>query len=370
MSEGNEFAGFLVAGLLIIAILISAFSITPFATAKEPVRIPSITVLNRTAGIFVGPIEEDAFTPFSFSFDVNNRRDLNVIELGEMELSNGLLFEEKAFTYTLAESNLENVKIRFRVNRTNGLDALVVLLDGEKIGEARTAGDYEFDIQTTGPATIEMRALSSSWQMWAPNLYVLEDVEVEFYAFSEKNDIFRFTLDKEEAENFISGKIDFVMDENIGKIILTLNGIEMFNGPLNNIDTVQFGDRGIQEGPNVLLIRADTAARLKGNAVMTVFFSKQTERGAITLFALTDGEWTQLQTGEIRFIVPIILDNGGISVRIVHNNTLLFSDFSSLSEGLYVIEFDQRHARPGMNQLIIESVNSASFEVADISIRV
>lgn len=365
----DEFTGFLVAGLLIIAVLIAAFSITPYAVAKAPFpRAPEIMVVNVTKGIFVGQTQEDSFASFGFHVDASNHRTLQTVPLGDAEISNGLLFSEKDFSYKLP-ADAEDAKIRFRVSSTNGLEALAVLVDGNKVGEARTAGDYEFALPTG--SLVELRAVSSAWQMWAPNIYMLENIEIGYRIFTEKSDIFRFSLSDEQAEGFVAGKIDLVMTENTGSLVLLLNGVKVFEGPVNDLHTVRFDSRGIKDGENVLLILADRNAKMNGIASMQVFYKKTVVKEAVTHFSLTDEEWTRLQTGEIRFVVSKVLEEGGVAVRITHNKTLLFSDFMRLEEGRhYSVGFDQRHVRAGANQLIIQAINGGRFEVADIEIRI
>ncbi len=269
MKGNNEFVYFLVVGLMILAILLAAFSAYVGTCTSD--RCPE----NKTRNLGIIEAVKVFYIP---AFAASDVLQANSIDLGDKELKNGLLFGEEKITYELRKSGLQAASVKFTVLSNNDIGKLIISVNG-KIIESRVfdPGDYEISIDSSmlsEKAVIEVFPESSFWRIWAPNLYKLSDVTVNYASFENDFSQFRFYLG-EEYLNLQFSKIDLNMTENVGTLVVDINGINVWESPVADLQSIRLDKSDLRLGDNIITFKAGDNSMFSGSAAVVVVFLAQ-----------------------------------------------------------------------------------------------
>lgn len=363
----DEYPIFMAGGLIILAILIAFYgvSFTPGVTG----RVPSVPIFTDRAPEdlrFVGLLGSTATLSKTDDFSVEGQE--SVKDIDDMRLFNGVFFGGNEIRYSI-EEDADNVEIKFRVSRTNMYAPMTIKLN-DKIIEQKEYELGEYSISVNGGiatgSTIEIKPLSSTWKIWAPTVYDLEDISVVTNA--RGNNELHFSLNGELAK-FKDGRIDLLMDENIGQLEIILNGNLLSTGFVDNRESVEIEKEQLVEGDNELLFRTEDGT-FSGEASVVIFYEVIDEKKIELPFRIDKNVHDNLKRGFINFNIADIQKPGGMVVKIKVGSQVLFRQFMNVEERPYSIIFGKQDSRPGTNELIIESVDGAAFSVANIEVSV
>jgi hypothetical protein len=280
MKGSNEFMYFLVGGLVLIAVMMLFFG---------------TEVCDDKNGTGPGIIEAVK------TFSIPDLRAANVIETVtsdglDKRIYNGLLFGEDKLVYDISKTGLQNVIIKFRVSETNGLGKLLVSVNGVALHSNMTApGNYQIAVPAeliSDHMIIEIFPESSYWRIWAPTVYDLRGVSIAFTSYASEASQFKFYLG-EEYLNLEFAKVDIVLSENVGNLIVDLNGRTVWSSPVANEQSIIMEKSDLRLGDNIIKFRSSQGSRFDG-------------RGTIVVIFLTRFPETLNQTGIVTAVQPMI----------------------------------------------------------------
>lgn len=367
----DDFILFLVGGMLILAAMLLVFSGLQFT---EGVFVPTgefrdfINDSGDKIGI-VGPVGVDTLRLIDLgTINVSFIKTSKTIGVGAKDIHNGLLFGSSSVRYTLDE--VDELEIIFNVDSTNDYAPLQIKVNGNIVAEDRfSEGEHRVAVDKAllgQQNIIEISALSSSWRIWAPALYRLSEVKFAVKSLSQKSSRFSFSLDK-EYDTFKSGKLDLALDDSIGTFIAEMNGRTIHSGAVSNLQTISFGKADLGRN-NTLLLRAGLNSKFFGRAVMRVIYVAEKENILVFPFNVSEADYNRFTTGFIEFKVVSVARKGGINVRIEKDSQVLLNEYDSVTEKTYRYIMRKSNVRPGVNQLVIRSVDGAVFAVTTVQI--
>ncbi len=371
----GDFEGFLILGLVILAIMLAVFS---FSTAPEQpkqraIAFREIPVFNLSTAVHVGPQQFSAIRTFPFTFDVSNLREAKTIFLGNKTVQNGVLFGEQDVRYGLSIKSPSKLDISFKATKSNELEPLIIQVNG-KTADSRIYAPGEYTIRVDNAfisdnMLISIQAASSGWQIWAPNLYELQDIRLDVEGYEEKATNFMFDLG-EEAKSFTFGKADVIISKNIGNLNITLNFNRIYSAPPTNALSFQFRKSDIRQGENILNIIADKDSEFQGRGAVTVYYLKEKINELKTPLNLTRQEFDQMNQTVIRFNAINVARPGGLAIKIENRNGVTFREFAAVNSDTR-FEFVARRGEiaQGFNVLTISSLDSAIFDVTDFQVK-
>src|SRR3989344_5546117 len=219
----DEFLTFLVAGLIIIAILLVIFAGGIFVEGIDGPR-EFTTRKTVTAAAIIGPQDVNVTKVFTANFDASYTKQTTTQSAGTSEIRNGVLFGSSTLKYTVNAAEIEAMAIKFDVTRTNSISELVIVINNQTFLEQKLfRGHYEYIVPReflSEKMDIIISARSSTWRLWAPNLYNLENIDFVIKAFSLEQEETNFFLEDWEHDNFRTGKVELNLEENIGRMVL------------------------------------------------------------------------------------------------------------------------------------------------------
>lgn len=356
MEEGKEFLIFLVVGLAILGILLVVFNLQygpPTGAATLPFGSP----------IFVGNQLFENIETFRASFDANNFLQSTSYDLGARRVSSGLIFGASSIKLDLGEA--QSVLISFDVANTNGYGPVVVKLDGKPVVEENLdIGRYEYTL----PAgrQLELAAGSSQWRLWAPALYDMENIRIVANTYPRERSSFSFKVD--EPENVQSARMDFALDSNAGALLVKLNGDVVYDGALNNKQSV-FIDSSKLDKLNVITFDARPDSRFAGRTTIALTRITEQQKDFVAIVNLTFAEHAKFSGGTLAFDVVDVFKPGGYSVKITNNNVTLLNEFVKLEKGYFELTLKKEHLRPGINIVTVRPLDNAAFNLQGFLVR-
>lgn len=283
MKGSNEFVYTLVIGLVILGILVAAFS-------GDMSQCKGDQCNRKNPGII------EAVKTFSIPrLAASNMLQNQHVDVEGRWVQSGLLFGEEKITYDLIKPGLQDVTLNFRITSTNDLGDLIIKLNGEVI-ESRhfEAGQYSIRISPEllkDENHFEISAESSWWKIWAPNIYKITDVSIDYTSYFSDFSQFKFYLG-EEFLNMEFAKIDLLLPQNVGSLIVELNGKPVWNSPVGNLQSIVFDKTSLRLGDNIVTLKAGKNSMFLGNGTIVVIFLAQYPES----FANQTGAITAVQT--------------------------------------------------------------------------
>jgi hypothetical protein len=370
----NDFVIFLTAGLVILVVMLIFFGGgMPFTQTFNlgPGGIGVSHGINGT--ILVGPENVNAVTRYDININTSYTKG-EIVHVAEgKELFSGLLFGSNSIKYQLNSTGIESLKIEFEVIRTNSYAPLIIKVN-DKIVERKNfaLGEYSIDVDKSflsDNMAIAFIADSSSWKIWAPTVYELDNIKIAENSYSYNPNEFKFVVKEDEYRTFSEGRIDLQLDKNIGSLIAELNGNPVYSDVVSNYQSLKFNKDALIIGENVLKLKADVNSVFSGKAKALIFYKTQQEHLLEKQFNLTEGEYNRLDRGSISFEVADVINGGGLSVKIISGGKELFSEYATAEERSYTYYFGKGNVGKGFNEVIIQSVDDAAFTISDFEIK-
>lgn len=255
MFKVDSFVVFLAFGIAVILIVSFAVSFVQ-PPAEQP---PAKRITTKTLAV-------------TSNFSVSNLKEPNTISLGRKALVNGLLFGSNALAYNLTPKP-EDAVLSFSVIRTNRYAPLDVRVNGNLVESRRLPkGEYRYPLDLADSTLIEVAPESSTWKIWAPALYELDNAAISTGSFVNKTKEFSFDLDK-ELSNFQFSNILFLLDVNDGRIFTELNGNVIYADRAVSGKTIELNKTYFKPGRNSLILRADKNSRFAGTLVFAIAYA-------------------------------------------------------------------------------------------------
>ena len=357
MADEKEFIFFLVGGLAIIAVLM----IIGVGFQYGSQVTGSITGLG--SPIFVGTAAIEKVDTLYASFDANNFLSTNVYDMGTREIKSGLLFG--ATSVTLGVGKADSVDVSFDVVSTNGYGPLIVRIDDKVVEESKLdLGHYEFSFGSG--KKIEIAAGNSEWRIWAPALYRLDNLKITANGYPR--DISTYTFKLSEPGNIDSARIDFNLRSNAGSLLLKLNGDVVYDGAVNPSQSIYI-DQSKLDKLNIITFDAHEDSRFSGRATIALTHKTQEEKVFRADINLTQAEYNKFSTGTIGFDVVDVFAGGGYSIKIVNSNAILLNEYVKLEKGYFEFPIKKANMKPGLNTIIITSLDGSAFNVQSLTAR-
>ncbi len=356
----DEFTYFLVGGLAILGILIVLFNFGGFAVTGN-----SINYLDYYAGspVFVGTASFDDVETLYARFNADNFVQSDVYNLGSRRVTNGLLFGTSPVVFDAGVS--EQTFVSFDVTSTNRYGNLIVKLDGNVVSsEIMDIGHYEF---TLGPGhVIEIVPEGSEWKIWAPALYDLENLVIVTNVYPRE--MSTYTFEVLDRENVKSLRVDMGLDKNAGSLMLTFNGKVVYDGALNNGQSIYVNPEDLREF-NIFTFDARQDSAFDGMATIALTRNTEQKKDLTADITLTDDEYSKFSGGTVAFNVVDVLRPGGYTVRIVNENHLLKEEFVKLEQGYFLMNLEKNDLRPGVNMFVVSPIDNAAFTAQGLTVK-
>jgi len=367
----DEFLTFLVAGLIIIAILLVIFAGGIFVEGIDGPR-EFTTRKNLTAAAIIGPQDVNVTKVFTANFDASYTKQTTTQSAGTSEIRNGVLFGSSTLKYTVNAAEIEAMAIKFDVTRTNSISELVIVINNQTFLEQKLfRGHYEYIVPReflSEKMDIIISARSSTWRLWAPNLYNLENIDFVIKAFSLEQEETNFFLEDWEYDNFRTGKVELNLEENIGRMVLIVNGDTAFSDSVGDLDTVSIQKSYFKKGTNSVIFSGRENSKFAGRARIRITYVDTRENSARLDFNLTQSQYNNFPRGRIVFDVIDVQKSGGLQVRVSNGNEVLLNEFQSVGEGKITVWINKRDVLPGINKIEIKSVDGAVFAIENFKI--
>ncbi len=375
MKGEDDFVIFLVVGLMIIAILLAVFNFGfDFSSQGKSGKIrPGIAIFNLSTAVHVGPEQISALRTFSFSFDAGNMRESRQIDLGSQSLENGLFFGEKSVNYRLLVTSPSRLDISFRVAKSNMLEPMVIQVNGHTVdSRIYQAGEYLVHVDNallSDDMLVSIKAASSGWRVWAPNIYELQDVRIGTEGFVESGSNFVFDLDQ-EVGSFTFGKVDIALARNVGRLDVNLNSRKIYSQPPASAVSAQFLRSDLLRGENIINIAAGEDSEFSGTAVVSIFYLKERVFELRTPLNLSQAEFNDMNRTVIRFNAVNVARPGGLAIKIENPGGVTFREFAAVNgDTSFEFEVPRGQLVAGFNVLSITSLDSAIFDVTDLDVK-
>ncbi len=196
-------------------------------------------------------------------------------DLADKEIYNGVFFGENKIKYHFEAPEIEETTVKFTVARSNNLGPLSVWVNGQLVEQRNYAvGEYTVKVPKeflNDSMTVEISAMSSLWQIWAPNLYDVRDVNIIVKSFAFEPVDFELALG-EEYITFQEGRIEFSLEENVGRMAVLVNDKEIFSDYARNEQSVVFKKEDMKVGTNKIRIVPSLGSRFLGTVRAVVFY--------------------------------------------------------------------------------------------------
>jgi hypothetical protein len=361
MAELGDFEKFLIVGLVGLFMLLAVFSGAFGFAGYGQDRLSSYYT---GSPIFVGAADFDNVETLYASFDANNFIATNAYSLGARRISSGLLFGSNPVRVDVGNS--EQITVSFDVTTTNRYGDLLVRVDGNVVFRG-LLDEGHYELQLGSGRIVEIEAQSSEWRVWAPAVYDLENAVITSSSYPREKTTYTFEVaDPREIQ---SVRIDFFMDSNAGGMLVKLNGDVVYDGAVNQQQSV-FLDPSKLDEVNILTFDAREDSKFSGRATIAVTRKTWSQKDFVMDINMTDAEYAGFLRGTISFDVVDIFRHGGYSVTIVSKDGfVLLQEYAKLEKGYFVINVEKKNLNPGLNTLIIRPADNAAFTIQGVLTR-
>jgi hypothetical protein len=376
--DEDDFVIFLVVGLMIIAVMLAVFNFGFEPSGKvigKNARFTEVEFINLSTVFPVGPQRSTAVKTFSFAFDSSNVRETQAFGVGDYIIQNGVLFPQRDIEQRFFVSNPTNMDISFRVNKTNKLDALVIQVNGKTVASRIfEPGQYTVHVDNSllsNSMLVTISAASSGWQIWAPDLYQLQNVSMSITGYANSPDSYTFNLDQNTVSALSFGKVDFSMLDNVGTLDVTLNQRDVFFASPPNTFSFEIIQPDLQAGENVLAFSALNNSRFRGNGVITIYYFIEQDAAFSTPINITSDEYELLNELVIRFDAIGVSHPGGLKLTLSNPSGTSYTNFATVTQDTrYEFVVSRNQVPKGFNVVTVSSIDSAVFDLADFDVKI
>jgi hypothetical protein len=338
------------------------------------------TVINRESDSIVGLQNVETWRSIKLGRINASYASNQVITNGGWKyLFNGLLFGKTTLELnpSMDSSNVLGAFLRFDVVKTNGYGNLMIKVNGQIISNRKfTPGSYiiTLNLSTLGTENrIEFIPFSSSWKIWAPSVYSLNNVE---FGYQTKNlvttDIpFMIYQDETSAMGSKKGRIVLDLDEHTGNLSILLNGEQVYSGTAKAYESIYFDESKLKVGQNNVGFYTEDQGDFEGNATMIVYYDTTRDNEAFLDFVINQSDYDKLKTewAVVKFTVSRITNPGGLTVINEDESKKDYTiAYDLLSAKDYYFYFNSSQSSLGKNTIRIKSVDNSVFYVRDLAI--
>ncbi len=228
-----------------------------------------------------------------------------------------------------------------------------------------------------GRNTIQIGATSSGWRIWAPTVYVLDDMQLSERAYEKATQTFEFDLTSDEVANWEVGRAVFKIDsaDASDDLIIRVNDAIVFRGrpsPKQISYTIDFSSviADIQPGTNTLSLEAGKSASYEIRELEIIVFTSAEDRSEVFDFDLSREEIDLMRddmlVGEIGFEVVNVEEGGPLKIVFVGEQETTLLD-RNLNKGRKRLSFTDAEAVEGTNNLILRS--QGIYEIKDLEVK-
>lgn len=386
----NDFLMWLIVGITIMAILIIFFGRAPLESPEFSVkgeeqqretRIENISRVHDNESILVGRIERESWRIIKFD-NINTSYHAGEVlkTLSDRRIYNGLLFGSNKVEMTVSIDTEKTVGayLSFFVNKTNSYGDLIIKVNDILINDKKLLiGEHIFFLNKSilrEKNIIEIFATSSGWKIWAPTVYELRNIKFVSQELFAKRSNYTFNVYDEEFKNLRKDKkaeLSLDLRERKGKLKIDVNSNEIFKNEVEQSRKKIYFDQSIlkRDVNEIEFIALD--GNFEGFAELKFYFNVFEELKAEKYFEISQYDYSRLHRnpGKISFKIEKILATGGLSIIVIDSygrEHVIAYDIAR--EGIYNYSLYPSQCAPGINKLIIKSVDNAKFYVKDICI--
>lgn len=294
---------------------------------------------------------------------------------------NGLLFGKTALAMG-AEVDIGNFVgsfLRFTVDKYNGYGNLLIKFNDVTVANRKfEPGAHTIIIDKSlvnYTNRVEFIPSSSTWKLWAPNVYGIKDAEFVYQSHFAKSTSVSFNVYQEEASSLKNkmGRMVLDLDEHKGSLKVMLNGNEIFSGSVSGYQGFYFSEAGLRLGSNTVDFISEDNGDFLGTATMLIYYDTSVENEAEYDFVLNRTRYDTLDTsrGIISFNLTRVIRTGGYSMSIIDgygDERMLAYDQAAERKISYY--FNTSYCSVGKNTVRIRSIDGSVFYVKDLSVKI
>lgn len=369
----EEFVYVLLAGVAIFLIAGLLVGIPPLGGQEE---IKTQTLFEEDFGS-IGKVNTTfrriRMNDFSVGVTRSNR---TVEEVEEVEIKNGF-FGENSRTIKFDAENPKSAYLSFEVYDTNLYGDLKVIVNGEEdVSSKMMTGitpNLKLENVKKGKNTVKIKAEGPGLRFWAPNLYILKDLELKVndyghHSFSKVFNVFEY-----ELRGFSHGEFKFFVDEarRNSNLDLKVNGRKIYSQkplrrPLPYRVRFQANNTDLNLGENTFKFSTGENSEY------------HIDNPRLNLFYFGNPERTTIQR-EFRVFKPVCEDLGKEDVRgvitfeskvYIPNKLEVYLENKTFSfypeSGKNKLFFDQEDIKEDENEIRLET--EGSFEIKNFKI--
>ncbi|GEM_PF-2763913 len=395
-----EFAKVLIVAIVLFGVLLAIFGgEVDFDTRPDRDRFPvddedpdePPAVEYPDDQFFVGWIEGTDYKHVGLTdkqFDITFRDEERIIgDINRTEIKRGIFSNEPQYIeFDLTKDQLDkmtSMEMDFYVHDTNHLDEMYIVLNDEEIYSGYPDGgrSYSFDINQSlleQNNMMEISAGSSGWRFWAPTVYILEDFRIKADILERKDRTFSFSLDRDQADNFLMGRL--VLDprefDAQSPLVIQANGRDVYRQtsavPDRRSMWIDFEDIPMYEGENTLTLFTEVDSLYSFNSAKMVYFWETEDiRRPIKTIEVSSVDYNRLP-GEISFHIDRIEGTPeylhmDITTAEGEKNRVLIQEV--LKEGkTVVVSLEEEDVAIGENKLEFVVVGEGGFYLSDFNV--
>lgn len=198
----------------------------------------------------------------------------SMVAVYDTRVSNGVFSREdsqSSFTVPDPADVAEGI-LRFDVLNTNLYGNLMFYVNGNLVyNQPAKNGFHSFVFNNSAFSaqnTLEIRAESSGWKIWAPTVYILQgNLSVNY--LGERFQSFDFNLTKHEILNLGGASLRiFGTSLGTGNLIAQVNGVEVYRGSANTNAFIPTDV--LTEGENTLELSSETNSRYDLSSIQII----------------------------------------------------------------------------------------------------
>lgn len=358
------------------------YRFVPSTRNVTPTMEPEITA---PKGNFVGTKEVEDFRhitlktkPFKVSYITEKK---SFIEIENLRIENGIFgTKEYKKVFSLTEddlSKLSSVTLTGEIEDTNIYGSLIIGLNGEKIFSEPVEPGESFEVPLNRSLLKSrnefiMTAESSGWRIWAPTVYIINNLELKSDFMGEVSQSFDFHVSEDEVPVNL-GRIILNFDEinGVGRLIVSVNGKIVFNNTPKIIQWIEF-ENIAEEGKNTveMVSEKDTEFTVR-DAELIIFWERDASEELEMTLDLTTSQRNRLP-GEIRFKVEKIFGTPTSLVATVedpdgHKHSLVVQGI--LEEGKTIkMTLPKEYTGVGRNKIVFSVTGSGGYTITDFHV--